>query len=103
MRASAWLASAPPPAKPFWSTDAPGQHQWAPGADGWTAKSAFSFTAGAGSVVAGWERGVDGMHVGEIRQIKVPAAEGYGAKGFGAWKIPGGATLEFTLECLQIK
>ena len=26
-----------------------------------------------------------------------------GAKGFPAWAIPPGATLEFTLECLQIK
>ena len=102
VRASAWLASAPPPAKPFWSTDAPGQHQWTPGADGWTAKSAFSFTAGAGSVVAGWERGVDGMHVGEIRQIKVPAAEGYGAKGFRSWRVPPNADLIFEIELLAV-
>ena len=42
------------------------------------------------------------MTVGEERKLTIPADEGYGANGFSAWKIPGGATLEFTLECLKI-
>ena len=29
--------------------------------------------------------------------------QGYGAGGFPAWGIPAGATLEFTLECLQAR
>lgn len=43
------------------------------------------------------------MTVGEVRVLTIPAAEGYGKGGFPAWKIPPGATLEFTLECLSIE
>lgn len=42
------------------------------------------------------------MKVGEQRVLTIPADEGYGSKGFPAWGIPGGATLQFTLECLKI-
>ena len=38
----------------------------------------------------------------EQRVLTIPADEGYGSKGFPAWGIPGGATLQFTLECLKI-
>ena len=43
------------------------------------------------------------MTVGEERKLTIPADEGYGAKGFGAWKIPGGATLLFTVKRLAIE
>ena len=74
----------------FWSTKDPGQEP-------------FTCKYGVGQVITGWDQGCLGMTVGEERKLTIPADEGYGAKGFGAWKIPGGATLEFTLECLQIK
>ena len=54
------------------------------------------------SSLRAWERGVDGMHVGEIRQIKVPAAEGYGAKGFRSWRVPPNADLIFEIELLAV-
>ena len=41
------------------------------------------------------------MCVGEKRRLRIPPHLGYGDAGAGA-KIPGGATLIFTVECLGI-
>mmetsp|Transcript_13154 Transcript_13154/g.29947 ORF Transcript_13154/g.29947 Transcript_13154/m.29947 type:complete len:119 (+) Transcript_13154:72-428(+) len=76
--------------KKFWSTKDPGQEP-------------FTYTAGVGEVITGWDQGLLGMQRGEVRKLVIPANEGYGAGGFPAWGIPPGATLEFTLECLDIK
>ena len=38
----------------------------------------------------------------QVRNIVIPAAEGYGAGGFPAWGIPAGATLNFEIEVLKI-
>ena len=42
------------------------------------------------------------MQVGEIRQLNIPAHEGFGAAGFPAWGIPAGGGLLFTIEVLSI-
>mmetsp|Transcript_49050 Transcript_49050/g.79613 ORF Transcript_49050/g.79613 Transcript_49050/m.79613 type:complete len:91 (+) Transcript_49050:158-430(+) len=63
----------------------------------------FSYQAGVGKVITGWDQGCLGMTIGEERMLEIPADEGYGAGGFPAWGIPPGATLQFTLECLEIK
>jgi len=42
------------------------------------------------------------MCVGERRILTIPAGLGYGDRGAGA-KIPGGATLRFDVELLEIK
>ena len=76
--------------KKFWSTHDPDQEP-------------FSYVAGVGQVIAGWDQGLLGMKIGEKRKVTIPAEEGYGAGGFPAWGIPAGATLEFTLEVLAIK
>uniref|UniRef100_A0A7S4VCT8 peptidylprolyl isomerase n=1 Tax=Alexandrium monilatum TaxID=311494 RepID=A0A7S4VCT8_9DINO len=76
--------------KKFWSTKDPGQEP-------------FTYNADAGQVIKGWDQGCLGMKVGEVRKLVIPAEEGYGAGGFPAWGIPPGGTLEFTLECLEIK
>ena len=60
----------------------------------------FSFVLGAGKVVAGFEQGVEGMHVGERRLLLVPAALGYGAAGAGN-AIPPNATLIFVVEVVS--
>lgn len=73
----------------FWSTHDPGQVP-------------FTYQAGVGGVIMGWDQGCLGMRVGETRALRIPADEGYGSGGFPAWGIPGGATLEFMLECLSI-
>ena len=74
----------------FWSTKDPGQEP-------------FTYQAGVGGVIKGWDQGCLGMKVGEARELIIPAHEGYGAAGFPAWGIPPGGTLNFTLECLKVE
>jgi len=62
----------------------------------------FEYTAGSGSVLAGWDGGLLGMRVGEVRQLFVPAEEAFGAKGLKSWGIPPGADLEFMVECIAV-
>ena len=54
----------------------------------------FSFNIGAGQVIQGWEQGITGMKVGEMRRLTIPADLGYGATGAGGI-IPPHATLVF--------
>nr|ADD24479.1 FK506-binding protein 14 [Lepeophtheirus salmonis] len=61
----------------------------------------FSSQIGVGQVIQGWEEGVLGMCVGEKRKLIVPSEMGYGEKGAGD-VIPGGATLHFDIELIDI-
>jgi len=73
----------------FWSTKDAGQQP-------------FEYKAGVGSVITGWDQGCLGMRVGETRKLRIPHHEGYGDRGFPAWKIPAKATLLFEIEVLSI-
>lgn len=61
----------------------------------------FEFTVGGGQVIKGWEEGLVGMKVGGQRILVIPPDKAYGEKGIGP--IPGGATLVFAIELLEIK
>lgn len=60
------------------------------------------FVVGAGQVIAGWDEGVAGMQEGETRQLVIPPALGYGARGAGD-VIPPNATLVFEVELLEVR
>lgn len=62
----------------------------------------FEFPLGAGYVIQGWDKGVDGMRVGGIRRLFIPAQYGYGSRGAGD-VIPPNATLIFEVQLLGVK
>lgn len=62
----------------------------------------FEFTLGARRVIRGWDEGVVGMQVGEIRELTIAPELGYGERGFGDL-IPPGSTLVFEVELAGLK
>ncbi|XP_078051786.1 peptidyl-prolyl cis-trans isomerase Fkb14 isoform X1 [Augochlora pura] len=61
----------------------------------------FTFQLGVGQVIKGWDQGLVDMCVGEKRKLTIPPELGYGEKGAGN-VIPGGATLLFEVELINI-
>ncbi|XP_014470883.1 PREDICTED: FK506-binding protein 2 isoform X2 [Dinoponera quadriceps] len=61
----------------------------------------FTFQLGVGQVIKGWDQGLLDMCVGEKRKLTIPPELGYGEKGAGN-VIPGGATLTFEVELMNI-
>lgn len=76
--------------KKFWSTQDPGQRP-------------FTFKAGVGQVIQGWDEGTMTMKLGEKSRIAMVGDKGYGPNGFPAWGIPANAGLTFELEVLSIE
>lgn len=61
----------------------------------------FTFQLGVGQVIKGWDLGLTKMCVGEKRRLTIPASLAYGDRGAGN-VIPGGATLVFDVELLNV-
>ena len=59
------------------------------------------FRLGIGQVIAGWDRGVQGMKVGGRRQLVIPPHLGYGDRGAGGVIKPG-ETLIFVVDLLGV-
>jgi FKBP-type peptidyl-prolyl cis-trans isomerase len=64
-------------------------------------KTPFEFTLGEGMVIRGWDLGVEGMKPGETRKLVIPSDLAYGPNDYNG--IPGGSTLIFEVELLEVK
>ena len=61
----------------------------------------LKISIGEGQVIAGWDQGIMAMNLGEKADLVIKSDYGYGDAGSPP-KIPGGATLTFTVELLTI-
>ncbi|HVY46668.1 MAG TPA: FKBP-type peptidyl-prolyl cis-trans isomerase [Minicystis sp.] len=61
----------------------------------------FSFVLGRGELVKGLDLGLVGMKVHGRRRVTVPPELAYGARGMPP-KIPGGATLVYEIELVDV-
>jgi FKBP-type peptidyl-prolyl cis-trans isomerase len=62
----------------------------------------FEVSIGVSPLIKGWEEGIPGMKVGEVRKLTIPPEMGYGKRGHGS-ASPGFATLIFEVELVEIK
>lgn len=66
----------------------------------WSRRESFKFGLGAGQVIQGWDRGVQGMKIGGRRQLTIPSDLGYGSRGAGS-VIKANETLIFVVDLLD--
>ncbi len=62
----------------------------------------FEFPIGAGRVIRGWDEGVEGMKIGELRELTIAPELAYGDRQVGNL-IPPGSTLVFEVELADLK
>ncbi|TDP89222.1 FKBP-type peptidyl-prolyl cis-trans isomerase [Labedaea rhizosphaerae] len=67
----------------------------------WNRGDVLRFPLGAGRVIAGWDRGVQGMKVGGRRRLVIPPHLGYGARGAGG-AIKPNETLIFVVDLVSV-
>src|SRR5215218_2000236 len=67
----------------------------------WDRGKPFEFKLGKGQVIPGWDQGVAGMRVGGRRQLTVPSALAYGARGAGGVIAPH-EPLVFVVDLLSV-
>ncbi|HLO36839.1 MAG TPA: FKBP-type peptidyl-prolyl cis-trans isomerase [Candidatus Deferrimicrobium sp.] len=68
----------------------------------WNRGSALDFRLGVGMVIAGWDKGIEGMKVGGRRKLTIPAHLAYGERGAGA-AIKPGETLIFVVDLDDVR
>lgn len=79
----------------FYETGEEFDSSWSRGAD-----ETLPVPLGAGRVIPGFEQGLTGMQVGGRRVVTIPSELGYGPRGTGP--IPGGATLVFVMDLVEV-
>jgi peptidylprolyl isomerase len=79
----------------FYETGEEFDSSWSRGAD-----ETLPVPLGAGRVIPGFEEGLTGMQVGGRRVVTIPSDLGYGPQGTGP--IPGGATLVFVMDLVEV-
>jgi len=62
----------------------------------------IEFPLGVGYVIQGWDQGIAQLRVGDKAKLTIPAHLGYGAAGVPG-VIPGGATLVFDVELIDVR
>ena len=62
----------------------------------------FPFRLGEGRVISGWDQGVVGMRVGEVRELTIAPELAYGDRQMGPVIAPG-STLVFVVEMMGIE
>ncbi|GAA0910680.1 FKBP-type peptidyl-prolyl cis-trans isomerase [Streptomyces thermoalcalitolerans] len=67
----------------------------------WNRGTPLRFRLGVGQVIAGWDRGVQGMRVGGRRQLIIPPHLAYGDRGAGS-RIKPGETLIFVCDLVAV-
>ena len=67
----------------------------------WNRGQPFEFKLGKGQVIPGWDAGVAGMRVGGRRQLTIPSAMAYGARGAGGVIKPH-EPLVFVVDLLSV-
>jgi peptidylprolyl isomerase len=65
----------------------------------WDSGKPFTFALGQGSVIPGWDRGVEGLKIGGRRLLIIPPDLAYGAQGQGS--IGPNETLVFVIDLLN--
>lgn len=68
----------------------------------WSSGQPFPFTLGAGDVITGWDKGVEGMKVGGRRELVLPADLAYGPAGRPP-SIGPNETLIFVIDLLKVE
>ncbi|MFC4637268.1 FKBP-type peptidyl-prolyl cis-trans isomerase [Deinococcus hohokamensis] len=62
----------------------------------------IEFPLGVGYVIPGWDQGIAQLRVGDKAKLTIPSQLGYGAAGVPG-VIPGGATLIFDVELVDVR
>ncbi len=65
-------------------------------------KQPIDFTIGVGQVIAGWDEGIQLLHVGDKARLVIPSDLAYGSAGAGG-VIPPNAILIFDVELMNVK